>query len=336
MIGIDIEPFASDDKSVRSRLSPHARPRLLVSKLEGHPGLDLVWSELHYSAAHAERIHALLDLCDGSRDLKTLEEWLDWPHWHFASLLATLYARGALEDASCQEAPAQLCQEHLVARGRTLRALMGRETDLLGAKPHRRLLLGSLVETWHYVRAAAEHIGAALGHAPEGRLRDGLAQMLIDECKHGKDLAGGLRQAGLSDADLAASQPLPETRAVIQALRTLGATDLLSYGVCCAINESPKSDTAIKETWGQIGQLRLLPEAAIAPFRGHELEDEASDHTAIAALLFSEHETLSRLQQLRIRRHVQAFIAVQRHCYQAIRNAYRDEDGAAYFKGAAW
>jgi hypothetical protein len=213
---------------------------------------------------------------------------------------------------------------------------MSAQSDLLGAEPHRRQLLGSLVETYHFVAAASEHIGAALAQAPGDTLRQGLSRLFADEWLHGNDLRQGLLRAGISQQELQECQPLPQTRCVIQFLRTLAATDLLSYGICAAINESPKSDRAIKETWERIGRLGLLPAEAIAPFRGHELEDEASDHQNLSALLFCERSTISAVEQQRIRAQVSAFIELQRQCYQALRHYYQEPQGAPWFKGAAW
>jgi hypothetical protein len=199
--------------------------------------------------------------------------------------------------------------------------------DILGGDLHKRRLLGSLVETYHFVSAASYHISAAIAHAPSQEIRAGLSELFMDEARHGAALRQGLLAAGITEAEINASQPLPETRSVINYLYVLGSTDLLSYGVCAAINESPKTDLAIKESWDRIGQLGLLPAAAIMPFRGHELEDEASGHDAISGLVFSDQDVVSTAQQRRIRTHIQSFIATQYGCYQALKAYYREPAG---------
>lgn len=315
-------------------LAPGARPRALV-KLEladKEPlSIDLAWCELQFTRANGERVAALLASCDGSRDLPAIATALGWPVERVTSLASVLYARGVLVDDAHQDVAADLCQEHLVAWGRTLRARMSAQVDLLGGELHRRRLLGSLVETYHFVSSASYHIGAAVAHAPSTAIRDGLSRLFADEWKHGRDLRKGLLAAGLSEREIDASQPLPETRSVINYLRALGSTDLLSYGVCAAINESPKSDTAIKKSWDDIARLGLLPVEAITPFRGHELEDEASDHAAISVLLFSEHGAISGTQQQQIRDHVVSFLATQRGCYIALKRYYAESEGPALF-----
>lgn len=316
-------------------LSLGAQPRALVAAMpEGQASFDLGWCDVRFDAKTEPRALALLRLSDGSRDLQAIAASLDWPVHRVSTLATALYERGLVEDAALCDVDAFLAQEHLVAWGRTLRARMSAEVDLLGPQPHRRLLLGSLVETYHYVSSASLHIGAAVAHAPSKRTRDGLSKLFTDEWKHGRDLRNGLLAAGLGHDLLEASEPLPGTRAVIHYLYTLAGTDLLSYGICAAINESPRSDTAIKAQWDALAGLGLLPSEAIAPFRGHEVEDEASGHAAISALAFCEHADVSGVQQRRIRGHVVSFIETQRACYEALKTYYGPDDGPSLFSPA--
>jgi hypothetical protein len=317
---------------MEKHLSLFAKPRTLIQVKANQVSIDLLWCELQFTPEHAEQIAKLLFLCDGNYDIATISKMLNWSSEKTLALITHFYVRGVLVDDAYQSVSAQLCQEHLVSWGRTLRARMSAAMDLLGNNLHQRRLLGSLVETYHFVSAASFHIGAALAHAPNAIIRDGLSQLFVDEWKHGRDLRRGLLAAGLNDREIDNSLPLPQTTSVINYLRTLASTDLLSYGVCAAINESPKSDTAIKETWDKIAQMDLLPREAIKPFRGHELEDEASDHRNISDLLFSDHSIISPIQQKRIQQHVVTFIATQRACYQALKQYYQEEQGSAVFE----
>jgi hypothetical protein len=301
---------------------------------EGGASFDLGWCDVRFGAETEPRALALLRLSDGSRDLQAIASSLDWPVQRVSTLATAMYARGLIEDATLHDVDVLLAQEHLVAWGRTVRARMSAEVNLLGQQPQRRLLLGSLVETYHYVSSASLHIGAAVAHAPSRRTRDGLSKLFTDEWKHGHDLRRGLLAAGLSDALLEASEPLPETRAVIHYLYTLASTDLLAYGICAAINESPRSDTAIKAQWDSLAGLGLLPSEAITPFRGHEIEDEASGHASISELVFCEHANVSGAQQRRIRGHVVSFIETQRACYEALKDYYGPDDGPSLFSPA--
>lgn len=313
-----------------------ARPRALVpTGAEGGASFDLGWCDVRFDAQTGPRALALLRLSDGSRDLQAIAASLDWPVQRVVTLATALYARGLIEDVALCDVDAFLAQEHLVAWGRTLRARMSAKVNLLGARPQRRLLLGSLVETYHYVSSASQHIGAAVAHAPSSRTREGLSKLFTDEWKHGRDLRKGLLAAGLADELIEASAPLPGTRTVIHYLYALASTDLMSYGICAAINESPRSDTAIKAQWDSLAGLGLLPSEAITPFRGHEVEDEASGHAAISELAFCEHADVSGAQLRRIRGHVVSFIETQRACYEALKAFYGPDDGPSLFLPAS-
>lgn len=289
--------------------------------------VDVGWCEYRFSGNTARRMTGILRLCDGDRSIDDLASSLDAPPPSMAKAVTDLYTRGIVRDVNQEPAPASTFQEHMVSVGRTLRTTMSREADLLGGELHRRRLLGTLVETFHFVSSASSHIGAAVAHAADRQVRDALAQLFTEEWKHGRDLGAGLRAAGLSDATVRRCQPLPGTRSVVNFLVTLAGTDLLSYAICAAVNESPKSDTAIKEGWDALIALSLVPAAALTPFRGHELEDEEADHASIAAAVFADRATISPDEQRRIRHNLESFVAVQRTCYREMKEFYAAPEG---------
>lgn len=291
--------------------------------------IDMGWCEYRFSGATASRTARILELCDGGMSIEKIAARLGAPPGTVAATVTALYVRGIVRDSSQQNVPATTFQRHLVSAGRTLRTAMSADADLLGGQLHRRRLLGSLVETFHFVSAASYHIGAAVAHTASPEVRDSLSTLFNEESKHGRGLRGGLLAAGLDDATIRRSRPLPGTLNVVNFLRALAATDLLSYAVCAAVNESPKTDTAIKEGWDAIIALDLLPADALVPFRGHELEDEDSGHAAIADVIFAERTTLGSAEQRRIQGDLESFIAVQRSCYQEMKEFYSAPDGPA-------
>lgn len=233
--------------------------------------IDLGWCEYQFSGAAAGNFAQVLDLCDGDRTVTSIAESLQAPPAKLAALVTALYKRGIVRDTSEQEVPADEFQEHMVAFGRTERTKMAHEADLLGSRPHRRQLLGSLVETYHFVSSASYHLGAAVAHAPDADLRDVLSWLFVEEWRHGKDLLKGLLAAGLTEDEVRRSRPLPGTQSVINFLRALAATDLLSYAICATVNESPKTDKAIKESWDALAASGVLPAEAISPSGGTSL-----------------------------------------------------------------
>lgn len=289
--------------------------------------IDVGWCEFRFTGRTALRTARILELCDGETTIEEIARRLAAPEATVGATVTALYTRGILRDTRRAQVPAGLFAEHAVARGRTLRTAMSSEVELLGAPPHRRFLLGTLVETYHFVASAPVHLGAAVAHVADAQVREALVRLFNDEADHGRMLRAGLVAAGLTEETIECSAPLPATRSVINFLRTLAATDLLSYAVCAAVNESPKTDTAIKKGWDELIALDLLPAEALLPFRGHELEDEESGHTAIAQAVFAERATLSAAEQRRICADLESFIAVQHGCYREMKEFYGAEAG---------
>ncbi|BEL07200.1 hypothetical protein Q0Z83_053910 [Actinoplanes sichuanensis] len=291
--------------------------------------IDMGWCEYRFGGATGSRLARIIAHCDGERTVRDIATAVSAPAEAVLRSLTALYERGVVADAGFAPVPAQLYQEHAVAYGRTLRTRMSEKADLLGGELNRRMLLGSLVETYHFVSSAPYHIGAAVAHAADASVRDALAELFSSEARHGRDLEVGLLAAGMTPDEIARSLPLPGTQNVMNFLYALASTDLLSYAVCASVNESPKTDTAIKEGWDELIALDLLPRAALEPFRGHELEDEESDHASIAHDIFGDRATLSPTEQRRIRAKVESFTAVQHGCYQEMKEFYGTHDGPA-------
>ncbi|MBM7774419.1 pyrroloquinoline quinone (PQQ) biosynthesis protein C [Actinokineospora baliensis] len=289
--------------------------------------VDLGWCEHRFSGSTARRMAGVIALCDGERTVAGVAEALAAPPARVARAVTELYALGVVTDTADQPVPAAAFQRHIVSVGRTLRTRMSEQADLLGGSLHRRRLLGSLVETWHFVSSAPFHISPAVAQAADPGVRDALSHLFADEWQHGRWLREGLLAAGISAAELARSRPLPGTQNVINFLRVLAGHDPLSYAVCAAVNESPKTDTAIKRGWDELIARDLLPAEALMPFRGHELEDEAADHGSIAEQVFAERAALSSAEQRRVRDTLVSFIAVQAGCYREMKEFYGAVDG---------
>ncbi|GAA3296768.1 hypothetical protein Dvina_23930 [Dactylosporangium vinaceum] len=320
--------------------APGARQQLLSERAAPLPcvpvpitdgtltAIDMGWCEHRFTGRTATRMAAVLRHCDGRQSITDVARSLAAPPDFVARAVTALYTLGVVRDANREPAPAMAFQQHLVSVGRTLRTRMSTEADILGGTMHRRRLLGSLVETYHFVAAAPYHIGPAVAHAPDSEVRDALSRLFCEEWRHGRDLRAGLLAAGLTEELVRRCRPLPGTQGVVNFLRALADTDLLSYGICAAVNESPKTDTAIKASWDALIALRLLPAAALQPFRGHELEDEASGHDGIVEAIFAGRTTLSAAEQDRIHASLTSFIATQSNCYRDMKEFYGDAEGA--------
>ncbi|NOH31508.1 hypothetical protein [Vibrio mediterranei] len=298
--------------------------------------IDLLWCELEFSVENGKKIFQFLDFCNGSLNVLQISKVMSISEMVAIKLATDLYKSGVIVDKNRRMISANLCHAHMVSRGRYLRALMGKKLDLLNNKTHKRKLLGTLVETYHYVSAANFHLDAAVNSSPKGIVKESLSDLFVDELHHGKELLNGLKAANIPEKKIAESVPLPETTAVIQFLRFLGETDLLSYAACVSVNESPKSDISIKELWDNVGQLNILPTEVIRPFRGHDLEDDAAEHSDIASIVFQTQGYLSEVQQRNIEKNILMLVDIQTSCYKAIDSFYGVPEGPSVYSLDDW
>jgi hypothetical protein len=332
--GKTMQEFAPWENGV---LSTSATPRLCVPvSIDGgvlRP-VDMGWCVHEFAGATARRMATVLDRCDGQRTVSEIAAELSAPPEAVAKAVTALYTRGIVADTSARPAPAMAYQQHIVSVGRTLRTRMSEKADLLGGQLHRRRLLGSLVETYHFVSAASYHISPAVAQSADPDVRDALSNLFNEEWPHGRGLRRGLLAAGIDEETVRRSMPLPGTQSVINFLRVLAGSDLLSYAVCAAVNESPKTDTAIKKGWDELIALDLLPAKALMPFRGHELEDEESDHGTIAECVFAGRAAVGTAEQRRVRANLISFVEVQAACYREMKEFYDAIDGPVTWTAA--
>jgi hypothetical protein len=206
--------------------------------------------------------------------------------------------------------PALAFHDHAVTVGRTWLSILGEKTsfsEALARSPSpSRLLLGWLLDQYHYVSGAAGHVGSAIVHAPSERLQLMLSEHLSQEYWHASWLVTGLRAAGLRERDVVESLPLPATLGAMSYLRALAATDTLGYFATIGVRESDGSGFEERaKAWERY--LGVLPEAALAPFRDHELLDMKEKHASVSAEAFVGVGTLAAAQQRSVLKAVLSF-----------------------------
>jgi len=325
--------------STTDRLLRSARLRLSAHINVQHDGervvmLDTGWQEIRFVSPHDLRVGQFLDAVHDDANVLQLALRLGWSESATQAVATDLYRFGIVRDVGQSPVPAALFCDHIVNMGRSLRTRMAAEVQLLdlpSGGPTRRMLIGSLVETYHFVAAAPFHLAAALHGAPNDDARRLLGSLFTDEQSHGGWLRKGLLDAGLTTEQMDIAVPLPETLAVINLLRVLPSVDYLGYLACVAINESPRADKQIKKDWLQIGAMGLVPPEAVKPFMGHELEDQGSGHAEIPKTIFATHGSLSATQQRQIDRTIRTFLATQDVCYRAMKRFYGPPEGPATF-----
>jgi hypothetical protein len=252
------------------------------------------------------------------------------------AVLSRLYELGVVDVGDAELVAPLAFHRHIEQLGLRVDRRVRRESGLLprlSEGPGRRLVLGYLVDKFHFVDSAASHLGAAVHHAPTDRTRMMLTEYLADEYWHGKWLRSGLRAAGLSDDEIERSAPLPATVGLINLLRWTAATDVLSYAACLAVWEhgGPERAAGLRSMWDRLLEHKLLPREALMPFRGHALADSELGHGSLWAEPFVDASPLGGPQRQVITRTVLSLLHAMAESHTAIVRYYGPSDGPAYF-----
>lgn len=294
--------------------------------------IDVAWKVLRFGSEDGRKVATLLAQIDGKKNVAQIVQALGNSSGYARTLLRDLYLEGVLCDVNYSPVCGITFHDHIVSFGRARRREMLDRVKLLpdaGKSPAKALLLGILVESYHFVEAAASHIAPAVVCAPNQRLRIMFSEFLEEEYLHGKTLRDGLVN-DVAAADIEKAFPLPETLAVINYFRWLSGTDVLSYGVAVGVNECPAStpdfhDKSIQD-WKKIRDYGVVAEKVFAPFRDHELADIEADHGSLSAECFVDVDSLSAAQQRTIRTNLIGLVQAQERAYMAAKEFYGTMD----------
>ncbi len=305
--------------------------------VEGSLVIDVGWQFVKIAGQDGETVSKLLNAIDGLKGLPALAAELDWSVGKVHLVLQDLFLQGIIEDKSKQVIKGITFHDNIVSVGRALRKSMLKRVSILGdgEVPSKRVLLGSLVEAYHYVQSAASHIAPAVAGAPNERMSLAFGAFLEDEYMHGEWLKSGLLQSGcFTEEEFTEAYPLAETLGQINHLRWLSRNNVYAYSVILGVVEAPPAgqvfiDKAIAD-WNKIKEYNLLDEAVYAPFRDHEIHDIGVGHASLSAEVFVECGYLSREQQRNIENALFALIDIQEKAYLAVKEFYSG-DGPYFY-----
>jgi hypothetical protein len=296
-------------------------------------------------AHDGERLARIRELLDGHHTVEQIATRCDWNREECARYIQWLYERAIVSDAVARPAPALSFYRHIVAHGRreSLR-LLGRSPlidRLLGGDVHKRLIVGYLVEEYHYVCSAASNISPVIAGTHDERLRMMFSDYLSGEYWHGALLKRGLLAAGIGEHDLRASDPLPGTLAVINLTRETARTDLLAYSACLSIAEGGdvKSTSAFTRLYDLVVESGVVSPDVLTPSREHAELDGEGQHQDLGAEPFAEEILVAGSHQETIYRAVMATAWTQLEQHRQIAAYYGDPDGPlahSYRRGWKW
>lgn len=104
------------------------------------------------------------------------------------------------------------------------------------------LIQGFIIESYHCIRSAPQHIGIALTHATCSKYRDILLALFLDEHNHAPLFMDTLKRLGFKEDEIIASTPTIGTLSLVSLLSDLGRKSSLAYIACTSLNEATRED----------------------------------------------------------------------------------------------
>ena len=319
-----------------SPLPAEFKPRLngavqFTSNGDAISEIDLVYQIAYIDTDDGVRLARLLPFIDGTLPLRGLAARSGLPVETVAEIVQTLYELGAVSSADPQSIDALSFYRHTAQIGQ-MEASKLHQTGLLRALssgPSRRLLIGYLVEGYHFVEAAASHVAPAIVSASSRRLRMMASEYLSNEYTHGAHMRAGLELAGVPASDLERARPLPSTLAIINSLRWTARTDPLEYWACLSLSETEGEEVAerARARWADIAAYNLVPAEVFQSYVDHDVLDSDEGHGALCAEPFAEAPPLTPGQQERIQDTVIAYASTWLLNADEILSFYGDPDG---------
>jgi|GEM_PF-1783156 hypothetical protein len=152
-----------------------------------------------------------------------------------------------------------------------------------GAAP-KDVFIGLLIETYHFVKSAPQHISVAVANANNPRWARLLSEYFVEEYDHAGLILNTLARIGLPTDRIIASQPIIGTLSLINMLSEIARRSTLGYLACTALFEARAEDfEAGKTEFEAIGAAYGCTADDLAPVVSHVRADVDAGHTGLLA-----------------------------------------------------
>lgn len=295
-------------------------------------GFDDACRTVNFTSELGAELCKFLPYLDGKHPIKDIAGQFSISEKEVLHLLQPLYETGVLILCSKSLVPASTFYAHLMNTERDYRVKSLQNPDVNNHNDLEYLkdvLIQNLFALYHYISAFPEHLGGAISHISNPELKEKLCNVLTRNYWHSNMLLKGLMELGYSKEQVKQTPPIPATLGVINYLRWLAKTDLLSYAACLGLTEYPKvsEETAhnisdyIQAEWDSIEFLNLLPKEALEYFRKYKKIDYMK--TRLSKAFFDAETYLTPERHAEIQSRVRVFIECQKAEVLAITQRFK-------------
>jgi pyrroloquinoline quinone (PQQ) biosynthesis protein C len=168
------------------------------------------------------------------------------------------------------------------------------------------VFIGLLIETYHYVRSASDHMAVAVAHCSEERWRAPLVRYLVDEHDHGPLVLKALVNVGVSPVHAGEAHPLIGTMSLVDRLSDIARRSTLAYLACTTLFETgPEEFEEAKASFEAMAEANGVAADLVAPVIEHLAGDVAAGHRSLLrdALAHDEHLEASSVHDIVNRMH---------------------------------
>lgn len=146
----------------------------------------------------------------------------------------------------------------------------------------REVLLGLVIETYHYINSASRHIGTAIAHCSDPDWQHLLSAYLADEYDHARLARESLVRMGLPEEQVLGAHPLIGTWSLVNNLCEIARNDTLGYLACTKLFEARGAESLEGgQTLRRLAAAYGYPEDCLDPLVSHVEADVVADHTGL-------------------------------------------------------
>ena len=313
------------NEDIRLNINPSIVLIYEQRSLEGfHPpiqGFKNLNSTIEFDPSVRLVLRELMPYLNGDYTVKEIANIYETSETEVMYALQPLYEIGFLVLCSKSLVPASSFYAHLMSIERTRRIEKVKPINTNNEENLKNILIQNLFALYHFAAAFPDHLSTAISQTTNVNLKDQLCSTLSESYWYSNMLLKGLMELGYHKEQLKRLIPTPCTLGIINYLRWIAKTDLLSYAACLGILEYPEvsvdviSDISayIQSEWEQIETLNLVSKEALEPFRKQKKLEFLSQKSQVSKRFFEVESYLTPERQEEIKNHVLMFI----QCLQA-------------------
>jgi hypothetical protein len=146
----------------------------------------------------------------------------------------------------------------------------------------KELLLGLVLETYHYVKSAPKHIATAIAHCDDERIVPLLSRYFTEEYNHAGMMLLALKRMGLRKEHILDANPMIGTWSLVNNLCEIARQDTLAYLACTTLFEARAEDFEAGSAGLRAAAVRLgFTEESVEPLITHMRIDVEAGHVGL-------------------------------------------------------